>query len=624
MTDSKEDEELSEAMPDSVGESMTEGVEHQEIHVSEEKVQEEMEEDMNAEEQDNSHMNKEEEEEEVEKVKEVAEEKGEEEEEEVANEDEEVEKEKQKETEVVKEEVDTKDREEEEEVENVDKEEEEFNEEEKGVGLSSGENLQPKFRGSNEKIVHKKPSIDNKVHLAVASKDTTADLHKKIPTCGRNDGDANQEEINAVKTSKESSMEIDADIPVSNLATNVDNMEVDNNAHENGGKESIGLNTEQSHDAKSDGGKSLKCEGEVDNDSVSASHLRTDAPLSGSSAPKKELISETKTEGPPMDVNDRNLDQTFLFETDTSDGGESGTEEQQSVFMKEVENFYKEKSLEFKPPKFYGEPLNLLKLWRGVTRLGGYDKVTACKLWRQVGESFKPPKTCTTVSWTFRIFYEKALLDYERHKTCGGELSIPVSLVEPMNVENQVGNNSASGSGRARRDAAARAMQGWHSQRLLGNGEVSDPIIKDKNSIPLQKKEKQLRNIGVPKRKRPSTVETPVRVARSKMTKTQLDTTVVDIGPPADWVQINVRVTKDCYEVYALVPGLLREEVRVQSDPAGRLVITGEPENPDNPWGVTPFKKVVSLPSRIDPHQTSAVVTLHGQLFVRVPFEQSD
>lgn len=36
----------------------------------------------------------------------------------------------------------------------------------------------------------------------------------------------------------------------------------------------------------------------------------------------------------------------------------------------------------------------------------------------------------------------------------------------------------ASGSGRARRDAAARAMQGWHSQRLLGNGEVGDPIIK--------------------------------------------------------------------------------------------------------------------------------------------------
>ncbi|XVF20884.1 hypothetical protein REPUB_Repub12eG0041900 [Reevesia pubescens] len=54
-------------------------------------------------------------------------------------------------------------------------------------------------------------------------------------------------------------------------------------------------------------------------------------------------------------------------------------------------------------------------------------------------------KTCTTVSWTFRGFYGKALLDYERHKTCEGELNIPIaSKSEPMNVDNQ-----ASGSGRA-------------------------------------------------------------------------------------------------------------------------------------------------------------------------------
>ncbi|XVF19111.1 hypothetical protein REPUB_Repub11eG0081800 [Reevesia pubescens] len=58
------------------------------------------------------------------------------------------------------------------------------------------------------------------------------------------------------------------------------------------------------------------------------------------------------------------------------------------------------------------------------------------------------PKTCTTVSWTFRGFYEKALIDYERHKTCKGELNIPIaSKSEPMNVDNQ-----ASGSGRASTD----------------------------------------------------------------------------------------------------------------------------------------------------------------------------
>ncbi|GAB2297394.1 hypothetical protein Dimus_031500 [Dionaea muscipula] len=55
----------------------------------------------------------------------------------------------------------------------------------------------------------------------------------------------------------------------------------------------------------------------------------------------------------------------------------------------------------------------------------------------------------------------QALLDYKRHKTRTGELGIAVPLSEPANIENQVGNNQASGSGRA------RAMQGWHSQRLL-------------------------------------------------------------------------------------------------------------------------------------------------------------
>ncbi|KAJ4714005.1 AT-rich interactive domain protein [Melia azedarach] len=329
----------------------------------------------------------------------------------------------------------------------------------------------------------------------------------------------------------------------------------------------------------------------------------------------KNEVKKTEFHTPPTNEKS-SMEQLFLLDGDY-EGSESGTEEEQSAFMKELENFFRERSMEFKPPKFYGEGLNCLKLWRAVTRLGGYDKVTTCKLWRQVGESFKPPKTCTTVSWTFRGFYEKALLDYERHKTSGGELNLPVaSQSEPMNIDNQ-----ASGSGRARRDAAARAMQGWHSQRVLGNGDVTDPIIKDKNSLSLQKREKQL---GLLKRKKPSYVENAVKAARAKTSKSQLDVDVVDIGPPADWVKINVQKTKDCFEVYALVPGLLREEVRVQSDPVGRLVISGEPEHPDNPWGVTPFKKVVTLPARIDPHQTSAVVTLHGQLFVRVPFEQSD
>lgn len=302
---------------------------------------------------------------------------------------------------------------------------------------------------------------------------------------------------------------------------------------------------------------------------------------------------------------------------------EDGTEEEQAAFMKDLEDFHKEMYLEFKPPKFYGEGLNCLKLWRAVTRLGGYEQVTSCKLWRQVGESFHPPKTCTTISWSFRIFYEKALLEYEKHKILTGELHIPAtSLPEPL-VYVQVGGNQTPASGRGRRDAAARAMQGWHS-RLLGNGEVGVPIAKDRTPLSLIKGDKYQKTIGGMKRKTPIGLENAYKVSQRKAFKPQGEAMVVDIGEPAEWVKINVKRTKDCFEVYALVPGLLREEVHVQSDPAGRLIISGDPDQPDNPWGVTPFKKVVTLPSRIDPHQTSAVVTLHGQLFVRVPFELSD
>ncbi|AQK54737.1 DNA-binding protein [Zea mays] len=306
------------------------------------------------------------------------------------------------------------------------------------------------------------------------------------------------------------------------------------------------------------------------------------------------------------------------------DGDDSGTEEEQGAFMAELERFHREHSLEFKPPKFYGKGLNCLKLWRQVAHLGGHEQVTVCKLWRQVGETFRPPKTCTTVSWSFRIFYEKALLEYEKHKVRTGQLQIPPpGLPQPSGADREVVVNQSS-SARVRRDAAARAMQGWHAHRLLTNGTYGDNILKANVHYVIFSHVSFMIYLGVLKRKKASSPEYALKSSRSKTNKSQEDSMVVDVGEPADWVKINVRQTKDCFEVYALVPGLLREEVHVQSDPAGRLVITGDPEQPDNPWGITPFKKVVNLPSRIDPHQTSAVVTLHGQLFVRAPFGHPD
>ncbi|KAL0733251.1 hypothetical protein Bca4012_009461 [Brassica carinata] len=270
------------------------------------------------------------------------------------------------------------------------------------------------------------------------------------------------------------------------------------------------VNVEATNDEKNDHSKVLVPEGSDADNEIASVTRKAGPPCVPSSDTKSEVgVSESLNNGvhkigqPPFGLDGTMSAKRSFLSDDTSEGNESGTEEDQSAFTKELYQFFRERNMDFKPPKFYGEGLNCLKLWRAVIRLGGYDKT---------------------------------LLEYERQKVIAGELQIPLAIEpEPMNIDNQ-----ASGSCRARRDAAARAMQGWHSQN--GNSEVNDSAI----------------------------------------------------------------------------------QVRVQSDPAGRLVISGEPENPMNPWGATPFKKVVSLPTRIDPHHTSAVVTLNGQLFVRVPLEQSD
>ncbi|XP_009110203.1 AT-rich interactive domain-containing protein 6 isoform X2 [Brassica rapa] len=331
------------------------------------------------------------------------------------------------------------------------------------------------------------------------------------------------------------------------------------------------------------------------------------------------LHSENKTDDAKVQVsspkagdgNGKKRKNWLLSDSEAGEVDEAGTLEEQQAFLRELATFHKENYLEYKPLKFYGQPLNTLKLWRAVVKLGGHDLVTTSKLWRQVGESFNPPKTCTTISYTFRNFYEKALLEYEKSLRKNGELNFPNSTHNlSSGLEKEVISHQGSGSGRARRDSAARAMQGWHTQRLVVSGED-----KGLSSTP---KHKKLKSIGFQKPK----TQTCMDLVLSHEAEKQSVADVVDDGPLADWVKISVKETKESFEIYALVPGLLRKEIRIQSDPAGRLIITGEPEQLDNPWGITPFKKIVGLSARIDPLHTSAVMSMHGRLFIRVPFEQ--
>ncbi|EMS47569.1 hypothetical protein TRIUR3_29596 [Triticum urartu] len=86
-----------------------------------------------------------------------------------------------------------------------------------------------------------------------------------------------------------------------------------------------------------------------------------------------ELVSSLAGEGENQNLSDKVSNNSFMFDY-TRGGDDSGTEEEQAEFIKELDRFYTMKLMEFKPPKFYGEGLNCLKLWRQVTGLGGYDQ----------------------------------------------------------------------------------------------------------------------------------------------------------------------------------------------------------------------------------------------------------
>lgn len=75
-----------------------------------------------------------------------------------------------------------------------------------------------------------------------------------------------------------------------------------------------------------------------------------------------ENKADEKQAADPVDNGNSNSKNMFFLDADHFyDGNESGTEEEQSAFMKELESFFRERSMEFKPPKFYGEGLNCLK-----------------------------------------------------------------------------------------------------------------------------------------------------------------------------------------------------------------------------------------------------------------------
>ncbi|EFJ48286.1 hypothetical protein VOLCADRAFT_91035 [Volvox carteri f. nagariensis] len=74
------------------------------------------------------------------------------------------------------------------------------------------------------------------------------------------------------------------------------------------------------------------------------------------------------------------------------------------------------------------------------------------------------------------------------------------------------------------------------------------------------------------------------------------------------------------FEVFCLVAGYLLEEVSVRAYDYGKVIIQAQPRNSERAalWGISPLRHVVQLPGAVHAESAQALMTLHGQLYVRI------
>ncbi|KAI9010843.1 hypothetical protein CLU79DRAFT_772916 [Phycomyces nitens] len=83
-------------------------------------------------------------------------------------------------------------------------------------------------------------------------------------------------------------------------------------------------------------------------------------------------------------------------------------------FMRRLKEFHEKKGSVLQPePVLGGKKLDLYLIYKTVLEAGGYDKVTLNRGWKQVGDPFNFPPTCTNSAYILKGVFTKNLLGWE-------------------------------------------------------------------------------------------------------------------------------------------------------------------------------------------------------------------
>ncbi|KAI8097525.1 uncharacterized protein BX664DRAFT_276310 [Halteromyces radiatus] len=101
-------------------------------------------------------------------------------------------------------------------------------------------------------------------------------------------------------------------------------------------------------------------------------------------------------------------------------------------FINDLSQFHAAKGTTLQVEPILGKKrLDLLKLYKIVLGFGGFEKVTQGRAWKQVGNQFKFPATCTNSAYILKGLYIRNLLGWEEENVNGKTWKPPEELKGP-------------------------------------------------------------------------------------------------------------------------------------------------------------------------------------------------
>ncbi|KAI8883487.1 hypothetical protein K501DRAFT_219198 [Backusella circina FSU 941] len=101
-------------------------------------------------------------------------------------------------------------------------------------------------------------------------------------------------------------------------------------------------------------------------------------------------------------------------------------------FINDLNTFHTRKGTTLRAePVLGGKKIDLYKLYQAVVKGGGYSKITKKRAWKQIGNSFDLPSTCTNSAYILKGVYARNLVGYEEEKIWGEKWIVPEELKGP-------------------------------------------------------------------------------------------------------------------------------------------------------------------------------------------------